>query len=80
MNLFFSNDRVNGKSRCRVWHVSNHVDVVLINPLARSIGGDVGLVLVVGRDDVDFNTLVRLLKSSAAICAATTEPMPERSA
>ena len=38
-------------------HVDDHVDAVLVVPLAGDVGGDVGLVLVVGRDDLDLDAL-----------------------
>ena len=43
-------------------HVDDDVDAVLVIPLARDGGADVGLVLVVGRDDLDLQALVGRLE------------------
>jgi hypothetical protein len=49
--------------------------------LPRDAGAEIGLVLVVGVDDLDARLPSTVPpKSSAAICAATTEPGPPRSA
>jgi hypothetical protein len=54
--LFFSlGDLVDRQRHRRGGNVENHVDAILIIPLARDGRADVGLVLVVGRDDLDLD-------------------------
>src|SRR5690606_9358875 len=52
---------LNGESDGRVGHVLDEVDAVLIEPGARDVGADVGLVLVVGGQHLD-----RLAEDAAA--------------
>ena len=73
-------DVADGQGRRGGRHVDDHVDAVLVVPLPGDVRCDVGLVLVVGRDDLDVDALGGGSKSSTAIWAATTEPSPARSA
>ena len=52
-------------------HVHDHVHAVLVEPAASDAGADVGLVLVVGDDDLDRETLVAELghRLAHAYCA-----------
>jgi hypothetical protein len=47
-------DLVHGKRDTRVGHVDDDVDLVGVVPLARDARADVGLVLVVRRDELDL--------------------------
>jgi hypothetical protein len=42
----------------RVRHIENHVDALTLEPLARDVGADVGLVLVIGEGDLDLELRV----------------------
>jgi hypothetical protein len=46
-------DRVDAERDGAVAHVRHHVHAALVEPLAHGVHADVGLVLVVGRDDLD---------------------------
>ena len=50
-------DAGHGQRDTRRQHVEDAVDLVLIGPLARNIHADIGLVLMIGRDDVDLPAL-----------------------
>jgi hypothetical protein len=78
--LLLAGDVVDRQRRRGGRHVDDHVDVVLVDTTAARCSSDVGLVLVVGRDDLDVDALGSAPKSSTAMRAAITEPSPLRSA
>src|SRR5262245_39829850 len=45
---------LNGDTDGRHRHIENNIDTVLIVPLARNVGADVGLVLMVAENDLDW--------------------------
>ncbi len=47
-------DLVDGQHHGRSRHVDDHVDLVDVEPLARHVGADIRLVLVIGRHDLDL--------------------------
>ena len=51
-------DLVDGQGHARVGHVHDHVHLVGVVPLASDLGAHVGLVLVVGGDDLDLQALL----------------------
>ena len=51
-------DLVDGERDAGVRHVDDHVDLVGVEPLPGHLGADVGLVLVVGGDDLDLQSLL----------------------
>ncbi len=53
------NDFVDGETNGRVRHIGNRIDVILIDPAACDAGADVGLVLMIGGDDLHLE--VRML-------------------
>jgi len=54
-------DVLDGKAHCRNRHVDNQVDLIAVVPLPRDAGGDVGLDLMIGGNDLD-----RLAQNRAA--------------
>jgi len=50
---------VDGERDPGIRDVDDHVDLVAVDPRARDAGADVGLVLVVGADDLDLHVLLR---------------------
>ena len=50
-------DVVDGKRDAGIGHVDDDVDLVDVEPLPRDRGADVGLVLMIARDDVDLPAL-----------------------
>jgi len=51
--VLLARDRLDGQRNCGVADVGDRVDTLLVYPLARDVGADIGLVLVVGKDDLD---------------------------
>ena len=49
--------RIDGETDGRIRHVDDGVDPVDVEPFARDRGADVGLVLVIGIDDLDLDAL-----------------------
>ena len=48
-----------GKSHARIRYVDNDVDALLIEPVASGVDRDVGLILVVRRNDIHLHALFR---------------------
>ena len=46
-------DVLDSKAHCRNRHVDNQVDLIAVVPLPRDAGGDVGLDLMIGGNDLD---------------------------
>ena len=55
--LRVAHQRIDGKTDGRIRHVDDGVDAVDIEPFARDRRADVGLVLVIGIDDLDLDAL-----------------------
>jgi hypothetical protein len=43
-------DGIDGQRHCRVRHIDDDTDTILVKPLPGGVGADVGLVLVIGGD------------------------------
>ena len=73
-------DLVDGQRHAGVRHVDDDVDLVDVVPLAGDVRADVGLVLVVGRDELDLVAALFDARSPRPPSSrATTEPAPARS-
>ncbi len=50
-------DLVDRERDRRRWYIDDHIDFIDVDPSAHDVGTDVGLVLMVGAEDLDFHTL-----------------------
>ena len=57
--VLFLHQIVDRQRNAGVQHIHEDIDLLDVDPLTRDGGGDVGLVLVVGGDDVDLPALAR---------------------
>ena len=55
--VLLARDLVDRERDAGIRHVDDDVDVVDVEPLPRDVGADVGLVLVVGADDLDLHAV-----------------------
>ena len=56
--VLFANDLADGERDRGGRHVDDDVDLVDVDPGARDVGADVGLVLMVGADDLDLHAFL----------------------